>query len=66
MCLFELWFSLGICPVVGLLGHLVVLVLVFFFFFFLRNLLKLVHILQDIGNLKMTKDRPCSKRAQDS
>ena len=65
MCLFELWFSQGICPVVGLLGHIVVLVLVFFFFF-LRNLLKFVHILQDTGNLKMTKDRPCSKRAQDS
>ena len=32
MCLFELWFSQGICPVVGLLGHIVVLVLVFFFF----------------------------------
>ena len=23
MCLFELWFSPGICPVVGLLGHTV-------------------------------------------
>ena len=29
MCLFELWFSEGICPVVGLLGHMVVLFLVF-------------------------------------
>ena len=29
MYLFELWFSLGICPVVGLLGHTVVLSLVF-------------------------------------
>ena len=29
MCLFELWFSLGICPVVGLLGRVVVLFLVF-------------------------------------
>ena len=28
MCVFELWFSLGICPVVGLLGHMVVLFLV--------------------------------------
>ena len=28
MCLFELWFSWGICPVVGFLGHMVVLVLV--------------------------------------
>ena len=26
---FELWFSLGICPVVGLLGRMVVLFLVF-------------------------------------
>ena len=25
MTLFELWFSQGICPVVGLLGHMVVL-----------------------------------------
>ena len=24
MYLFELWFSWGICPVVGLLGHMVV------------------------------------------
>ena len=28
MYLFELWFSLGICPGVGLLGHVVVLFLV--------------------------------------
>ena len=27
--LFELWFSLGICPVMGLLGQMVGLVLVF-------------------------------------
>ena len=26
---FELWFSLGICPVVRLLGHMVILFLVF-------------------------------------
>ena len=26
---FELWFSLGICPVVGLLDHMVTLFLVF-------------------------------------
>ena len=31
---FELWFSLGICPVVGLLGHMVVLFLVFCFVLF--------------------------------
>ena len=29
MCLFELWFSQDICPVAGLLGHMVVLYLVF-------------------------------------
>ena len=29
MCLFELWFSLGICPVVGMLDHMVILFLVF-------------------------------------
>ena len=29
MCLFQLWFLQGICPVVGLLYHMVVVVLVF-------------------------------------
>ena len=29
MCLFQLWSSLGICPVVGLLDHMVILFLVF-------------------------------------
>ena len=33
MCFFELWSPQSICPVVGLLGHMVVLLLVF-----LRNL----------------------------
>ena len=33
MCLFELWFSQSICPIVGLLGHMVVLSIVVFFFF---------------------------------
>ena len=28
-CLFELWFSQGICQVVGLLGHMVILSLIF-------------------------------------
>ena len=28
-CLFELWFCQGICPVVGLLGHMVTLFLIF-------------------------------------
>ena len=36
--LFELWFSQGICPVVELLGHMVVLFLVF-----LRNLHTVLH-----------------------
>ena len=31
---FEFWFSQGICPVLGLLGHTVDLFLGFFFFFF--------------------------------
>ena len=38
MNLFELQFSLGICPVVGLLGHIRVLFLVF-----LRNLYTVLH-----------------------
>ena len=29
MCLFELWFSLGICPGMRLLGHMVILFLAF-------------------------------------
>ena len=29
MCLLELWFSQGICPIVGLLGHMVILFLAF-------------------------------------
>ena len=33
MCLFELWFSQGICPVVGLLCHMLILFLVLFVFF---------------------------------
>ena len=33
MTLFELWFSQGICPVVGLLGRMVVLSVVFIFIF---------------------------------
>ena len=38
LCPVELWFSQGICPVVGLLGHVVVLLLVF-----LRNLRTVLH-----------------------
>ena len=37
MCLFELWVSRGICPVVGSLGHMVVLFLI------LRNRYTLLH-----------------------
>ena len=29
MCLFQLWFSQGICPLVGMLDHMVILFLVF-------------------------------------
>ena len=38
MCLFHLWFPQGICPVMGLLGHVGVLFLVF-----LRNLCTVLH-----------------------
>ena len=38
MCLFELWFSLGMCPVVGLLGHYGNTI-----FSFLRNLHSVLH-----------------------
>ena len=38
MTLFELWFSQGICPGVGLLGHMVALFLVF-----LRSLHTVLH-----------------------
>ena len=40
MCIFEFCFSQGICPAVGLLGHMVVLFLVFCF---LRNLHTVLH-----------------------
>ena len=29
VCVFQLWFPQGICPVVGLFGHMVVLLLLF-------------------------------------
>ena len=38
MCLFELWISLGICPVVGLLGHMVILFSVFWGTFILFSI----------------------------
>ena len=31
ICLFQLWFSQGICKVEGLLGHMILLFVVFFF-----------------------------------
>ena len=37
MYLFELWFSLGICPGVGLLAHMVVLFLFLFIYLFIFN-----------------------------
>ena len=37
MCLFQLWFPKNICPVVGLLGHIIIL------FHFLRNLHTVLH-----------------------
>ena len=37
-CLLELWFSQGICPVVGLLDHMVVLLLVSFQFSSVQSL----------------------------
>ena len=41
MTLFELWFSQGICPVVGLLGRMIVLFLVFL----LLSCMSCLHIL---------------------
>ena len=38
MCLFQFWFPLGVCPAVGLLGHMAVL-----FPVFLRNLHTVLH-----------------------
>ena len=52
MTLFELWFSQGICPGVGLLGHTVVLV-----FSFLRTLHTILHS----GCINLHSHQQCKK-----
>ena len=51
VCLFELWFSKGACPVVGLLGHIVVLSC------FLRNLHTVFHSSMDLKPVRQSEVR---------
>ena len=55
MCLFELQFFQGMCPVVGLLGRMAVLVLVFFFFFLKESPYCRFHI----GYINLHSHRQC-------
>ena len=52
MYLFELWFSQGIWPVVGLLGHVVVLFLVF---------LRKLHTVLQSGSINLHSHQQCRK-----
>ena len=51
VCPFELWFSKGACPVVGLLGHMVVLSC------FLRNLHTVFHSSMDLKPVRQSEVR---------
>ena len=56
---FELWFSQSLCPKVGLLGHMLVLVLVFILFSIEAlsiSFLKSFIVLRNINNLRYAND----------